>query len=172
MTINSFRWLPPSLSAWLQSRWKVPDERSSTPFTPLAKPVAQMRLALVTTGGLYLKGKQTSFDLAREEQDPDWGDPSYRTIPSDTAIGDIGVAHKHYNPVDIEQDFNVLIPMHRVRELVEAGEAGSLAPSSYSVMGYQGHPGPVWGPWRDRYGPEMLARMKSEGVEGVLLTPA
>jgi hypothetical protein len=52
------------------------------------------------------------------------------------------------------------------------GEIGSLAPSSYSVMGYQGHPGPGWGLWQERYGPEMLARMKAEGVEAVLLTPA
>lgn len=172
MSINSFRWLPPSLAAWLQEKWKVPDERSTTPFTPLKKPVSQMRFALLTTGGLYLKDTQEPFDLAREEREPDWGDPTYRVIPSSARLGDVKAAHKHFNTVDIEEDFNILLPIHRFKELAEAKEIGSLAPSAYSVMGYQGHPGPVWRPWQDRYGPEMLSRMKGEGVEGVLLTPA
>lgn len=172
MSINSFQWLPPSLAAWLQDKWKVPDERGTTPFSPLKKPVSGMRFALVTTGGLFLKDTQEPFDMAREERAPDWGDPTYRVIPSSAKLSDVKVAHKHFNAKDIEQDFNILLPVHRFQELEQSGEIGSLAPSSYSVMGYQGHPGPVWGPWRDRYGPEMLSRMKAEGVEGALLTPA
>jgi hypothetical protein len=54
----------------------------------------------------------------------------------------------------------------------EAGYIGSLAPNAYSVMGYQGHPVPDYKQWRENAGPEMLARMQSEGVEAVLLTPA
>jgi len=172
MTVDSFKWLPFSLAAWIKQEWKVPNGRSTVPFAPLRKPLNQTRFALLTTGGLYLKGKQEPFDMAREEREPDWGDPSYRVIPRDTFAGEIGVAHKHYNPADIERDLNILLPIHRFAELEAAGEIGSLAPSAYSVMGYQGHPGPGWGPWNEQYGPEIIAHMKSERVEAALLTPA
>jgi len=172
MPVDSFKWLPPSLAAWMRQEWKVPDERSTTPFTPLAKPVSLMRFALLTTGGLYLKGQQPPFDMEREERDPDWGDPTYRVIPRDTPSERIGVAHKHYNPEDIERDCDVLLPIHRFAELEASGEIGSLATSNYSVMGYQGHPGPRWTTWREETGPAVLRRMREEGVEGVLLTPA
>ena len=172
MPVNSYKWLPYSLAAWIQKEWKVPDETSTTPFTPLSHALNKTRFALLTTGGLYIKGKQQPFDVDREDREPEWGDPTYRIIPRDTELGDIGVAHHHYNPEDIERDFNILLPVHRFLELEAAGEIGSLAQSSYSVMGYQGHPGPDWRLWQERYGPDMLARMKSEDVEAVLLTPA
>ena len=172
MPVDSYKWLPHSLAAWIQKTWHVPDETSTTPFTPLSKPLSETRFALLTTGGLYLKGKQQPFDMEREGREPDWGDPTYRVISKDAKLGEIGVAHHHYNPVDIEEDFNILLPIHRFMALEALGEIGSLAPSSYSVMGYQGHPGPGWEPWQERYGPEMLAEMKSEDVEAVLLTPA
>ena len=119
-----------------------------------------------------MQGEQQPFDVEREEREPDWGDPTYRVIPRETPLGRLGVAHLHYNPEDILADFNILLPLHRFQELEAAGEIGSLASSSYSLMGYQGHPGPGWRPWQERYGPEILARMKDEGVEAVLLTPA
>lgn len=172
MTVDSFKWLPFSLAAWLRQEWKIPDERATVPFTPLRKPLRETRFALLTTGGLYLRGKQPPFDMEREQREPDWGDPSYRAIPRHTKPGEIGVAHWHYNPADVECDFNILLPIHRFAEMEAAGEIGSLAPTAYSVMGYQGHPGPNWGPWRERSGPEIIARMKSEGAEGALLTPA
>ena len=104
--------------------------------------------------------------------EPEWGDPSYRIIPKKTQSGDIAVAHTHYNPADAEEDFNILLPVNRFQELENAGEIGSLAPSAYSVMGYQGHPAPDYSHWRGKYGPEMLEQMTAEGVEALLLTPA
>ena len=172
MPVNSDKWLPSSLAAWFQETWKVPQDRDAAPFTPLRAPLGETRFALVTTGGLYVQGDQQPFDVDREEREPDWGDPTYRVIPRETPLGRLGVAHLHYNPEDILEDFNILLPLHRFQELEAAGEIGSLAPSSYSLMGYQGHPGPGWGPWQETYGPEILDRMRAEGVEAVLLTPA
>lgn len=172
MPVDSFKWLPYSLAAWMRKYYQAPDESANTPFTPLAKPLSQTRFALLTTGGLYLKGQQQPFDIDREAREPEWGDPSYRVIPNGTQLGEIAVAHTHYNPVDAEDDFNILLPVHRFLELEESGAIGSLAPSAYSVMGYQGHPIPDYTQWRGKYGPEMLARMREEGVEAVLLTPA
>ena len=172
MTVDSFRWMPPSLSAWLRDTWVLPDERDSVPFAPLRRPLGEVLMAALTTGGLYLRHEQAPFDIEREKEDPDWGDPSFRVIPSDTPPGRIAVSHWHYNPADIEQDHNVLLPLQRLAELREEGAIGSLAPSAYSVMGYQGHPGPFWGAWREGTGPAILAQMQAEGVEAALLTPA
>ncbi len=127
---------------------------------------------MLATGGLYLKGRQQPFDVRREAREPEWGDPSYRVIPRETAMGEIAVADTHYNPADAEEDFNILLPVHRFIELEKAGYIGSLAPSAYSVMGYQGHPVPDHTQWLESSDPEMLAQMKAEGVEAVLLTPA
>jgi len=172
MTVDSFRWIPPSLTAWLKETWILPDERGSVPFARLKKPLSEARLAVLTTGGLYVRGEQEPFDMERERADPDWGDPSHRVIPSDTQPGKIAVSHGHYNPADVESDHNVLFPLQRLVELRDSGAIGSIAPSAYSVMGYQGHPGPNWGPWREETGPAILAQMQAEGVEGALLTPA
>ena len=172
MAVDSYKWLPYSLAAWMQQEYQGPDERITTPFAPLTKPLSETRFALLTTGGLYLKDRQQPFDVAREAVEPEWGDPSYRIIPKETQSGDIAVAHTHYNPADAEQDFNILLPVNRFQELENAGEIGSLAPSAYSVMGYQGHPAPDYSHWRGKYGPEMLEQMTAEGVEALLLTPA
>ena len=172
MIVDSYKWLPYSLAAWMQQGWQPPDETATTPFAPLAKPLSRTRFAPLTTGGLYLKGRQQPFDVEREAREPDWGDPSYRVIPRETRLGEVAVAHTHYNPADAEEDFNILLPIDRFLELEETGEIGSLAPSAYSVMGYQCYPVPDYTPWRGRYGPEMLEQMQAEGVEAVLLTPA
>ena len=172
MVVDSYKWLPPRLAAWMQMEYQAPDESARTPFTTLAKPLTKTRFALLTTGGLYLKGRQRPFDVEREAREPEWGDPSYRVIPRETTLGEIAVAHTHYNPADAEEDFNILLPIHRFLELEKTGEIGSLAPSAYSVMGYQGHPIPDYTEWQGKYGPEMLEQMQAENVDALLLTPA
>lgn len=168
MAVDSYKWLPGSLANYYRKR---PLEKAEPiAWTPLVKPIEECRFSLVTTAGLYVKGKQPPFDLDRERQKPFWGDPTYRAIPRDVKQEEIGVAHLHINNDDLEADINIVLPVHRFLELEAAGEIGSLAPTHYSVMGYQGNPRNT-DEWEKRYGPEVAARMKEEGVDGVLLTP-
>jgi D-proline reductase (dithiol) PrdB len=162
--VDSFKWLPPSMAAYYKA---MPIEREEVPWTPLTKSVDQCRFSLLTTAGVYLKGRQPPFDIERERREPLWGDPTYRVIPRDARQEDFGVAHLHINTADIEEDVNIVLPIHRLLELEGAGEIGSLAPASYSVMGYQ----QGQDQWRDHYGPEIAARMKEEGVDAALITP-
>ena len=166
MPVDSFKWLPRSIAAYYQSM-PVP-EPEPIPWTPLRKPVEQCRFALVTTAGVYIKGAQPPFDVDRERREPFWGDPTYRAIPADVRQEQIGVAHLHINPEDIERDMNVVLPLDRFRELAAAGEAGELAPHHYAFMGYQQDNRE----WRERYAPEVAQRMKDEEVDAVLITPA
>ena len=165
MPVDSFKWLPPSLAGYYQS---LPVQREEpVPWTPLTKPLNRCRFALVTTAGIYVQGREPPFDTEREEREPTWGDPSYRTIPRDTPQEKIGACHLHISNRDLLADVNVVLPLDRFRELEAAGEIGSLAPTSYSVMGYQASNDE----WRDRFGPEIASRMKEEAVDCAFLTP-
>jgi D-proline reductase (dithiol) PrdB len=168
MAIDSYKWLPGSFAVYYKA---LPLQKAEPiPWTPLARPIEECRFSLVTSAGLYLKDKQPSFDVDGERKNPFWGDPTYRAIPRDVKQEEIGVAHLHINNADVEADMNIALPVHRFLELEAAGEIGSLAPTHYSFMGYQRHP-PNTDEWENRYGPEMAARMKEEGVDAVLLTP-
>lgn len=165
--VDSFKFLPRSFRDGFM-QFTPPSE--PTPWTPLRRPLRESRLALVTTAGVWDKDSDPSFDYEREKREPTWGDPSYRVIPRDIRQERIGAGHLHINNDDLLADIDVVLPMHRCAELERAGEIGSLAPSAYSFMGFQGGPADL-APWRDRYGPEVAARMHAEGVDTILITP-
>jgi D-proline reductase (dithiol) PrdB len=167
MPVDSFTWLPRGIAAYYQG---LPLEREDAPWTPLKKRIDHCRFALVTTAGLYVKGKDPPFDLEQEKREPFWGDPTYRVIPRDVRQQEIGAAHLHINTDDLLQDMNIALPIRRFLELEQEGEIGSLALRHYSVMGFQGFPDNI-APWRDQYGPEMARQMKKERVDAALLTP-
>jgi D-proline reductase (dithiol) PrdB len=136
-----------------------------------AMPVVSLRnarVALLTSGGLYLKHRQQSFDVERERREPFWGDPTYRVISRNVGHGEIDVAHLHLNPDDIVVDFNVALPLEVFAELERDGEIGSLAENNYSFMGYQGRSSDAW---RDTYGPELARPLQEDGVNLLILAP-
>ena len=165
--VDGFRFLPPSLRAWIRSTIPSEDFDGGIPWTPLSKPLNEATVALVTSAGISLKS-DLPFDMEREKSEPTWGDPSYRTIPKETRSSDINVNHLHINTEHILADMNVMLPLDRMEELSNQGVIGSLAPTAYSFYGFQ---------WQRKdflataIAP-MIDQMKSEGVDAVLLTPA
>jgi D-proline reductase (dithiol) PrdB len=112
--IFSYKFLPRSMIPEFKGfPYRADDLVKASPSVPLKK----ARVALLTSGGLYLKDRQSSFDLDRERQEPFWGDPTYRLIPRDVRHGEIAVAHLHLNPDDILTDFNVALPLEVFTEL-------------------------------------------------------
>jgi D-proline reductase (dithiol) PrdB len=109
--------------------------------------------------------------MQREKLEPTWGDPTYRTLPTDIQQAEVGASHLHINTQDVLEDINILLPVHRFKELVSQGHAGGLANHAYSFMGYQGFPRDT-AAWQEIYGPEVAEKLKGEGVDCVLLTPA
>ena len=163
--IDSYKWLPPSMKGYFANlQVPAPD---TLPWTPFRKPLREARIALVTTAGINVRGVDPPFDYAREQVHPEWGDPTYRVIPRDVRQADIETGHLHINNEDLDRDINVALPITRMLELEAAGEIGSLAQRSYSFMGYQ----PDTTEWREKYAPEVAALMKSDAVDGVILTP-
>jgi D-proline reductase (dithiol) PrdB len=166
MSIDSFKFLPGSIAAYYRNM--VVQREEPIPFTPLAKPLSDCRFALVTTAGLYHAPKEPPFDTEREKREPMWGDPTFRRFPRDVRQEDVGASHLHTNNRDLLLDMNIALPVRRFLELESDGVIGSLAPTSYSFMGYQ----PDTTEWRQRYGREVAAGMRAEDVDAVLLTPS
>ncbi len=163
--VDSYRWLPPSLKGYFEAM-QVPAP-VAPPWTPVTKPLSQLRIALVTTAGINVRGVEPPFDYEGERARPDWGDPTFRILPHDLVQDQVQTGHLHINNDDIDRDVNVALPITRMLEFEAAGVIGSLAPTNYSFMGYQ----PDTTEWRKTYAPEVARRMTAEGVDAVLLTP-
>jgi D-proline reductase (dithiol) PrdB len=169
MPVDSFKYLPRLIARYYKLTKVKPE--LPIPWTPLARPLNQCRFGLVTSGGLYHKGHEPPFDVERERREPTWGDPSFRTIPTDIRQEEVGVGHLHINTHDVLQDINILLPIHRFQGLAAEGRIGSLAEEAYSFMGYQGFPADLSG-WREVYGPQVAERLMAAGVDCVFLTTA
>jgi D-proline reductase (dithiol) PrdB len=169
MPVNSFKYLPRIIAAFYQMTDRQPE--LPIPWTSLSRPLAERKFGLVTSGGLYQRGVEPPFDVEREKQEPMWGDPTYRTLPSDIRQAEVGASHLHLNTRDMLEDFNIVLPIHRFQELAAEGHIGGLAKHAYSFMGYQGFP-PNTTAWQETYGPQVAEKLKAEEVDCVLLTPA
>jgi len=165
--VDGFRFLPPSLAAWIRSRIPGEEFKGDIPWTPVTKPLNKTTLALVTSAGISLK-TDPPFDMERERKEATWGDRSFRSIPVGTKTADINVNHLHITSEFILQDMDVILPLDRMKELEKEGIIGRLAPTAYSFYGFQ---------WEST---EFLTtaikpiaeKMRQEGVEAVILTPA
>jgi len=169
MTVDSFKFLPRLIAMFYRMTKREP--KMPIPWTPLGCPLSECTFGLVTSAGLCLRESDRPFDVERERQNPTWGDPSFRIIPSDIEIGAVAASHLHFNTADVEADFNIQLPIHRFLTLVEERRIGGLAASNYSFMGFQGFP-PDTTEWEKRYGPEVAEAFLNEDVHCVLLTPA
>lgn len=133
------------------------------PFVPMRVPLAQARVALITTGGVHRRD-QPPFDMV----DPD-GDATFRTIPAATTPDDLMITHDYYDHRDADQDLNILFPLALIRELVAAGHIGALG-TSYGFMGH------IEGPHLETLlrttAPQVAGMLKQERIDAVLLTPA
>ncbi len=168
MTVDSFKFLPRLIASFYQMTELEPEY--PIPWTPLTKPVTVCKFGLVTSAGLYCPAVESPFDVAREQQEPTWGDPTYRTIAATARQEELAASHLHLNCASMEQDVNIVLPIHRFQELTAVGAIGGLAQFHYSFMGFQGFP-PDTSLWRTQYGPEVATKLRAEGVDCVLLTP-
>jgi len=152
---------------WLAERWARHHrfvETEGIPWAPLKKPLREAVIALVTTAGVHMK-TQPPFDM----EDPD-GDPSYRVIPSGVNAGELVITHKYYDHSAADKDLNVVLPLHRLKELETEGMIGGIAPFVYSFMGHID--GPHVATLVEKTAPEVARRLKRDGAEAVFLTPA
>jgi len=141
-------------------RWRRIDP---IPWSPLRKPLAESRVALVSTAGLVAPG-QTPFDRTVKG-----GDPGYREIGGDHEVASLVDAHRSesYDHSGVERDRNLAFPLDRLRELVSCGWLGSVSPVHLSFMGSITAPGRLV----RKSAPAAAARLVEAGVDVALLVP-
>jgi D-proline reductase (dithiol) PrdB len=169
MVVDSFKFLPRSFRPLYEGRGPFPGEESPV-WAPFEKRLADSRIALLTSAGLYLKRTQPSFDLERERTHPDWGDPSWRAIAASTQAAEIGVAHLHINDEDLLADPEIALPMRLLDRLASESERviGSTVAEHVSVMGFQDR---TLRDWQSTTAPEIVAHLRSQGADGLILAP-
>ncbi|MBI4328014.1 MAG: hypothetical protein HY674_22515 [Chloroflexi bacterium] len=133
------------------------------PWTLLRKPLAECRLALVSSAGFTLPN-QPPFDESIRG-----GDPSFREIPSDTNVQILIETHRSesFDHTGLRRDPNVAFPMDRVRELAEGKLIGSVNRRHLSFMGSITAPGRFV---RDTV-PEAARWLVQDSVDVALLVP-
>lgn len=128
------------------------------PWRPLEKPLAQCRVGLVASGGIYASG-QVAFHYR--------DDTSFRAIPTDTATSELRATHFAYDLTDARRDPNVVFPLDTLRRLVAEGVIGSLADEAYTFMGG------IYSSRRvaEELAPRITERLLAQRVDVALLVP-
>ena len=168
MAIDSYRFLDFAtrqiIKAWVN---REAQEKRPIPWTPMAKPLAQCTVALITTAGVA-RNDDVPFDQEGERRNPWWGDPTYRTIPQGTTESEVKLYHMHIDPRFGQEDLDVVLPMRRLGELASEGVIGRPADTHYSIMGYQLRPQVL----ESETAPAIAREMKAQGVDAAALVPA
>lgn len=108
-------------------RWVVNDPvLDPPPWTPISRPLAELRVALLGSGGVY-RDDQPPFHF-RE-------DVSHREIPLDSDAKRLLVAHFGYDVRDARRDPGCVLPLRALRELLAEGVLGGLVATALSFMG-------------------------------------
>ena len=119
--------------------------------------LSRRRVVIVSSAGLVLRG-----------EDPFRGrDPHYQAIPATMRPEDLLCSHIsiNFDRTGLQEDWNVAVPIERLRELAAEGTIGSMADTHYSFMG-------ATDPLEmERYARELAGRLKQDNVDSVLLAP-
>jgi D-proline reductase (dithiol) PrdB len=120
-------------------------------------PLSQRRVAIVSSAGLVMRG-----------ENPFRGrDADYRVIPADTKPEDLLISHIsiNFDRAGFQEDWNVVFPLDRLRELAAEGMIGSVAATHYSFMGATD---PVQ---MEPHARELAGRLKQDRVDAAILPP-
>jgi D-proline reductase (dithiol) PrdB len=134
-------------------KWTV---NADAPWTPLARPLASSRVALISSGGFYLDGQPPYEE----------NDTSIRAIPKGARVEDLRIYHHGYRDADPDRDPNCIFPIERFRELEAAGVIGSFADPALSFV-------MVYSPRREitERAPAIVAALRAARADAALLVP-
>jgi D-proline reductase (dithiol) PrdB len=119
-------------------------------------PLAERRIAIVTTAGLHRRGDKPFV----------MGSVDYRVLPG-TNTSDLVSTHisPNFDRSGFAEDLNLVLPLDRLHELAGRGVIGSVADHHYSFMGAA---------QIEKLEPsarKLAGHLKADGVNGVLLVP-
>ena len=162
MIVDSYRFLPRSFRPLYEGRGAFPGEEHAV-WAPFPKRLADSRIALLSSAGVYVKANQAAYDLDGERASPEWGDPTWRVIPASARPDELAFAHLHINGDDLRADPEIALPMRGLAELV------TTVGSHIAVMGYQDR---ELKDWRQTTAPQIVAHLREQEADGLILAPA
>ena len=137
--------------------------KNGTPIGPPVwvddpRPSSAKKFVLITTAGIHPAG---SVPFSSH-------DGTYRVLPNARSSSAFSMSHSsvNFDRTGFQEDINVVLPIERFHELLEAGEIAALASHHYSFMGAgltpEGYEDSV----------RQLAKvLRADGVDAAFLTP-
>jgi hypothetical protein len=138
---------------------------ADTPFTLLRKPLAQSRLALITTAapfqpGVGDQGPGAAYNAAAKFYKV-YSEPS-------EAIPDLRISHVGYDRIHTTAaDPNTWLPLAQLQQAVKAGRLGALTPRLHGSPTNRSQRVTM-----ETDAPELLRRCREDGADAVLLVPS
>ena len=139
-------------------RWATEDPLTELAPAPDSRPLAEMRVGLIGSGGVYVVGQK-----AYHFKD----DISFREIPAAVPRDDLRLTHFAYDLTDGRRDPEVVFPLGALHALAAAGEIGSVADAAYSFVGGIYSARKV----REQLAPALVQRAIDEHWDMALLVP-
>lgn len=137
---------------------------TSAPFQPLAKPLAQSRVTIITTAA--------PFDPAKGDQGPgakyNGGAKFYSVYDGDTSTShDLRISHVAYDRVHTSaEDSGTWFPLPQRIRLAHEGRIGEIAPRFFGAPTNRSHRVTI-----ETDAPEILARCRADKVDVAVLVP-
>ena len=158
------RQLRPGLWATVNERYpgSMITKHDLVPLAPLRKPLAECRLAFISTSGVQPRGT-VPFDTVHPV-----GDYSFRRVPSSARAGELEIHQLKYPTAGAARDLNVIFPVERLRELADEGVIGGLTASFYTFIGYNMDPERL----ERTLAEDIAAAVAADGADIALAAPA
>ena len=137
---------------------------SEVPFQPLVKPLAECRVALITTAAPYQPGKGDQGPGAPYNAAVKF----YSVYSGDSRVDhDLRISHVAYDRAHTTAvDPNSWFPLAQLRRCAAAGRIGELAPRFHGAPTNRSQRATL-----DRDCPELLARCRADRADAAILVP-
>ncbi len=138
---------------------------TDVPFTPLTRPLAQARVALITTAAPYQPGVGDQGPGAKYNAAAKF----YKVYSDSTeTIPDLRISHVGYDRTHTTaEDPRTWLPLTRLQEAVKAGRIGALTPRLHGAPTNRSQRITL-----ETDAPELLRRCREDGADVAVLVPS
>ncbi len=146
------------------------------PFVPLAKPLSELKLGLLTSSGHFIAGDDPQpFGLENMSQEEAMARitqflreaPHLSAIPMDTPAEKLRVRHGGYDIRGAQVDNEVVLPLKMLQGVAAGGKIGELHHEAYSFVGACAQT-----PLIKKTAPQWAAQLQAQKIDALLLVPA
>ena len=138
---------------------------TDAPFAPLRTPLAQARVALITTAAPFQpdagdQGPRAAYNASAKFY-------QVYSAPVDSKP-DLRISHVGYDRANtVPEDLDAYVPLARLHDAVAAGRIGGLTPRFHGAPTNRSHRVTV-----ETDAPELLRRCREDGADAVVLVPS